>query len=75
MKTETTNGRREMSKRQIRISNLFGTYSVESFDSNEVWVSCEPGQDDFRTLGEAQDYVDGWIENNDDLEQVEGITR
>jgi len=64
-----------MAKRQIRISNLFGVYSAESLDSNDVWVSTEPGQDEFETLVEAQDYVNSWIENNDDLEQVEGITR
>lgn len=64
-----------MTKRQIRISNLFGTYCSESLDNNDVWVSTEPGQDEFETFGEAQDYVDGWIENNDNLEQVEGITR
>lgn len=64
-----------MDKRQIRISNLFGVYSVESLDLNDVWVSTEPGQDEFETLGAAQNYVAGWIENNDTLEQVDGITR
>ena len=64
-----------MTKLQIRISNLFGTYSVESLDNNGVWVSIEPGQDEFETLDAAQNYVDRWIANNEELKQVEGITR
>ena len=60
---------------EIRISELFGQFCVEGLDSNGVWVSTEPGQDNFGTLGEAQDYVDGWLENNSEMVQVAGIAK
>ena len=60
---------------KIRISKLFGSHVVEMLDNNGVWVAAEPGSDTFTAVAEAQDYVDGWLENNPDMEQVEGIEK
>jgi len=60
---------------KMRISKLFGRHCVEWLDNNDVWVGAEAGSDEFASEEEAQDYVDGWLENDDDIVQVPGIEK
>ncbi len=61
--------------RRIRISELFGAYHVEGLDDNGVWVSIEPGSDEFDSREEAQDYVDGWLNASEGYVQCEGLVK
>jgi len=57
---------------QIRIANRFGSFVVESLDSNGVWVMADSNCT-FETRDQAQECVDGFLDAVDGLVQVDDI--
>lgn len=60
---------------QIRIAmTLDSTYTVQVCDRNGVWVPAEsPAACGFASRDEADDYLQGWLNGSEPMEQVADV--